>query len=104
MAVAVEQTIPFPQASLDLQNAQRWNNLFPLIRPTVQTVQTAKGQKIMVDKALAQGKHIHIAAIGGLGNFSSKILDNRTATAIITDQSGAGLLTPADIEKALQNA
>ncbi|KAI7653457.1 Dak phosphatase, partial [Hortaea werneckii] len=104
MAVAVEQTIPFPQASLDLQNAQRWNNLFPLIRPTVQTIQTAKGQKIMVDKALAQGKHIHIAAIGGLGNFSSKILDNRTATAIITDQSGAGLLTPADIEKALQNA
>ncbi|KAI6793422.1 Dak phosphatase [Hortaea werneckii] len=104
MAVAVEQTIPFPQASLDLQNAQRWNNLFPLIRPTVQTVQTAKGQKIMVDKALAQGKHIHIAAIGGLGNFSSKILDNRTATAIITDQSGAGLLTPADVEKALQNA
>merc|ERR1712072_257348 len=104
MAVAVEQTIPFPQASLDLQNAQRWNNLFPLIRPTVQTIQTAKGQKIMVDKALAQGKHIHIAAIGGLGNFSSKILDNRTATAIITDQSGAGLLTPADVEKALQNA
>ncbi|KAI7314787.1 Dak phosphatase [Hortaea werneckii] len=104
MAVAVEQTIPFPQASLDLQNAQRWNSLFPLIRPTVQTIQTAKGQKIMVDKALAQGKHIHIAAIGGLGNFSSKILDNRTATAIITDQSGAGLLTPADIEKALQNA
>ncbi|RMX73642.1 hypothetical protein D0869_13398 [Hortaea werneckii] len=91
-------------ASLDLQNAQRWNNLFPLIRPTVQTIQTAKGQKIMVDKALAQGKHIHIAAIGGLGNFSSKILDNRTATAIITDQSGAGLLTPTDIEKALQNA
>merc|ERR1712072_1218741 len=104
MAVAVEQTIPFLQASLDLQNAQRWNNLFPLIRPTVQTIQTAKGQKIMVDKALAQGKHIHIAAIGGLGNFSSKILDNRTATAIITDQSGAGLLTPADVEKALQNA
>lgn len=104
MAVVVEQTIPFSSSSLDLQNSQRWNKLFPLIRPTVQTVQTAKGQTILVDTAQAKGQHVHIVAIGSLGNFSSKLLDDGNVTAIVTDQSGAGLLTPQDIEHALQSA
>ena len=104
MAVVVEQTIPFPASSLDLQNTQRWNNLFPLVRPTVQPVQTAKGQTILVDSALSKGKHVHVAAVGTSGNFSSRLLDKRHATAIVTDVKGAGILTPQDLEHALKEA
>jgi len=104
MAVVVEQTIPFPASSLDLQNSHRWNKLFPLIRPTVQTVRTAKGQNILVDTALAKSRVVQIAAVGSLGNFSSKLLDDRQVTAIVTEQSGAGLLTAQDVQHAMQTA
>lgn len=104
MAVVVEQTIPFPTESLDLQNAQRWNNLLPLIRPTVRIARTVKGQNVLVDTASAKSKFVQIAAVGSLGNFSSKLLDDRNVTAIVTDRSGAGLLTAPDIQNAMQSA
>jgi hypothetical protein len=103
MAVVVEQTIPFSSSSLDLQNPHRWNDLYPLIRPTVKQVQTAKGQHILVDQALAKGKYFNIAAIGSLGNFSSKLLDEKNVTAVVTEQAGAGVLTIQDIKHALQS-
>lgn len=101
MAVVVEQTTPFPASSLDLQNAHRWNDLYPLIRPTVKQVQTAKGQHILVDQALAKGKYVNIAVVGSLGNFSSKLLDEKNVTAIVTEKTGAGVLTIQDITHAL---
>lgn len=101
MAVVVEQTTPFPASSLDLQNPHRWNDLYPLIRPTVKQVQTAKGQHILVDQALAKSKHVNIAVIGSLGNFSSKLLDEKNVTAIVTEKTGAGVLTIQDIKHAL---
>lgn len=104
MAVVVDQTIPFPAESLDLQNPHRWNDLYPLIRPSVKQVQTAKGQQILVDQALAQSKYVNIAAVGSLGNFSSKLLDEKNVTAIVTDKTGAGVLTIPDIKHALHAA
>lgn len=103
MAVVVEQTIPFEQKALDLQNPSRWTNLFPLIRPSVKPVRTAKGQTILVDQNLANGKFVHIVAVGSLGNFSSKLLDDKHVTAIVTNQHGAGLLTNQDILNAMQS-
>ncbi|KAL1582434.1 hypothetical protein WHR41_08865 [Cladosporium halotolerans] len=101
MAVVVEQTIPFPPEALDLQNAQRWNDLYPLIRPSVKQVQTAKGQHILVDEALVKSKYVNIAAIGNLSNFSSKLLDDKSVTAIVTEKAGAGVFTTQDITHAL---
>lgn len=104
MAVVVEQTIPFSSSTLDLENSSRWNNLFPLIRPSVKAVQTHKGQSILVDEALAKSKYVRVAAVGSLGNFSSKLLDDRNVTAIVTEQAGAGLLTVQDIQHAIHSA
>ena len=101
MAVVVEQTIPFSSSSLDLGNASRWNHLFPLIRPTVKAVQTPKGQTILIDEALAKSKYVRIAAVGSAGNFSSKLLDQRNITAIVTERAGGGLLTAQDIQHAI---
>ncbi|KAK3704814.1 hypothetical protein LTR37_013646 [Vermiconidia calcicola] len=104
MAVVVEQTLPFSSESLDLENGSRWNNLFPLIRPSIKTVQTSKGQTILVDEALAKSKFLRIAAVGTLGNFSSKLLDEQNVTAIVTERAGAGLLSTQDIPHAMYSA
>ena len=101
MAVVVEQTIPFDSSSLDLENSSRWNNLLPLVRPTVKVVQTPKGQTILVDEAFAKSKYIRIAAVGSSGNFSSKLLDERNVTAIVTERAGGGLLTAQDVQHAI---
>lgn len=102
MAIVVEQTIPFSSASLDLENPQRWNTLLPLIRPAVKTIRAAKGQTILVDSALAERRLVHIVAVGSFGNFSSKLLDDRNVTAIVTDQKGIEFVTARDIQHAMQ--
>lgn len=105
MAVVVEQTLPFPPASLDLTSSTRWNTLFPLLRPTIAPIQTSKGQTLLVDTSKARQNPLHIIAIGSAGNFSSKLLDEKHITAIVTESSGgAGILTAQDIPHALQAA
>ncbi|KAK4499224.1 hypothetical protein PRZ48_009737 [Zasmidium cellare] len=105
MAVVVEQTLPFPPQSLDLTSPTRWNTLFPLLRPTVKPIQTPKGQTLLVDTSKSTSKTLHIIAIGSAGNFSSKLLDDRAVTAIVSEPSGgAGILTARDIPHALQSA
>lgn len=104
MSVVVEQTIPFSQSSLDIENPSRWNDLLPLIRPTVKTVRTPKGQNILVDEALAKSKYLRVVAVGNPGNFSSKLLDDRHITAIVAEQAGAGILTVQDIQHALNSS
>lgn len=104
MAVVVEQTIPFSPSSLDIENPSRWNDLLPLIRPTVKALFTPKGQTILIDQALAKSKYLRVAAVGSLGNFSSKLLDDRNTTAIVTERAGAGILTVQDIQHAINSS
>ena len=104
MAVVVEQATPFPSNALDLENGRRWTSLLPLIRPSVASVQTRKGQHILVDKVRAQGQAVQIAAIGTAGNFSSKLLDERHVSAVAAEKAGAGILTAEDIQHALHQA
>lgn len=104
MAVVVEQTLPFPPKTLDLENESRWTNLFPLVRPSVKSITTSKGQNILVDTALASSKFVHIIAVCNPGSLSSKLLDEKHITAIVTEKSGAGILTAPDLPHALQSA
>lgn len=105
MAVVTEQTIPFPPETLDLASASRWNALFPLLRPTVKPFPSSKGQTILIDTAKSHGKkYLHIVAVGPVGNFSSKLLDDKHVTAIVAEKSGAGILTAADLPQSLSAA
>lgn len=104
MAIVVEQTIPFSSATLDLENATRWNALLPLIRPSLKTVRTHKGQNIVVDTVKSESKYVHIIAVGTSGNFSSKLLDDKHVTAIVTQETGAGVLHATDLPHTLQSA
>ncbi|OQO05542.1 hypothetical protein B0A48_09312 [Cryoendolithus antarcticus] len=104
MAVVVEQTIPFDASALDLKNPTRWSTILPLMRPNVRATKTPKNQTILIDEAQADSKSVGIAAIGNLGNFSSKLLDDKQITAIVTDQRGSGVLTAQDVDYAIKKA
>ena len=103
MSIVVEQTLPFNSQTLDLQNPTRWTSLFPLVRPAVKQIQTAKDHTILVDETLAKGNHVRVAAIGSSGNFSSEILDSKGVSAVVTGTAGgAGVLTASDVQHELK--
>ncbi|KAK5118488.1 hypothetical protein LTR62_003003 [Meristemomyces frigidus] len=103
MAIVVEQTIPFPASSLDLHNAHRWTKLLPLIRPSVKARKTTQGRDVLIDGAVAKSKFAHIVAVGKSGNFSSKLLEERSVTAIVVESAGGPGVTLESIEDALQS-
>ena len=47
---------------------------------------------------------MRVAAVVNVGNFSSKLLDDRNVTAIVTEKAGAGILTAQDIQHALHSS
>jgi len=102
MAVVVEQTIPFSDQSLDLQNTNRWNELLPLIRRDMKQVKTSKGQQILVNQRIIDSRFCNTVAVTTPGNFSSKLLDGSNVAAIVTEEPGAESLTARDIKEALQ--
>ncbi|KAK5015781.1 hypothetical protein LTR39_002432, partial [Cryomyces antarcticus] len=104
MAVVVEQTVPFCNAELNLEDQARWTKLFPLIRPTVVPLRTPKGQVVLLDEALSKNKYACIAAVGTPGNFSSKLLSDKHIAAIVTEKTGAGILTAQDIAYAINSS
>jgi hypothetical protein len=104
MAIVVEQTIPFPSSSLDLQNPRRWNELYPLMRPSYKQHQTAKGHPILISPDLIRSKFCNTAAvISSSGNFSSKLLDGCKVAAIVTEENGDDALSALDIKQALRD-
>jgi hypothetical protein len=102
MAVVVEQTIPFSISSLDLQNTNRWNGLLPLIRRSVNQVQTSKGHQILINQSIIDSKFCNTVAVATPGNFSSKLLDGSKVAAIVTEEPGKEGLAARDIKHALQ--
>nr|POE82429.1 dihydroxyacetone kinase [Quercus suber] len=73
--------------SLDLANPARWNLLLPLVRPSVQTLRTSKGQMVLVDAARARSDATHVVLVGTPAKFSSKVLDDSCVTAVVMGQS-----------------
>lgn len=88
MAVVVAQTAPFSDSQLELDNPERWHKLLPLIRPSVKSVKSTREQSVLVDTSSANNENVRIAAIGSLGNFSSKLLSEKGVSAIIIEKTG----------------
>ncbi|THY01974.1 Dak phosphatase [Aureobasidium pullulans] len=104
MAVVVEQTIPFASEQLDAENPTRWNTLYPLIRPSINAVETTTGQTVLVDQSLANDKYVRVAVVGRAGNFSSKLLSDIHITAIVTEAGSNQTLSSKEIAKAINEA
>lgn len=104
MAVVVEQTIPFANEQLDAESPTRWKTLYPLIRTSINAVETTTGQTVLVDQSLANDKYVRVAVVGRAGNFSSKLLSDTHITAIVTEAGSNPTLSSKEIAKAINEA
>ncbi|CZR62493.1 uncharacterized protein PAC_12390 [Phialocephala subalpina] len=102
MSLVVEPTRPYTHQQLQLDDPKRWSRLFPLMRPSIKTVETSDGQTIVLDPTLAKSKDVLITAIGSAGNFSSKILSESHLAAFTTGQFGRPVVSASEIAKILK--
>ena len=104
MSVVVEQTLPYTTTELKLEDPKRWSRLFPLIRPSIKTVETVNGQSVIVDTALTGSRNVLIVAIGSVGNFSCKILSESHLAAFTTEKSEQSTISVEDIHTILKDS
>jgi hypothetical protein len=104
MSLVVEQTLPYTYAQLKLDDPKRWSRLFPLMRPSIKAVETASGQTVLVDTALANSKDVLLAAIGSAGNLSSKILSESHLAAFTTEQYERPAILAEEITETLRKS
>ncbi|KAG9562311.1 Dak phosphatase, partial [Aureobasidium melanogenum] len=104
MAVVVEQTIPFAEEQLDVENTARWNTLYPLIRPSIKAIKTTGGQTVLVDQTLANDRFVRIAVVGRAGNFSSKLLSDKHITAVVTGSESGSEPSSKELAHAINEA
>ena len=101
MALVTSPTLPWSAEQLDLHNPARWKTICPLLRPSVVAVRAAKGQTVLVDKAITSGHHVEIALIGPASSIPSYFAPGRSIAAIVTETAGAGVLTGEDVHHVL---
>jgi hypothetical protein len=102
MSLVVEQTLPYTNTQLQLEDPKRWTRLLPLMRPSTKAVETSYGQPVVVDTALSGSKDVLLAAICNIGNFSSKILSESHLAAFTIEQYGKPAARAEDIAKILK--
>jgi hypothetical protein len=104
MSLVVEQTLPYTTTELKPEDPKRWSRLFPLIRPSVKTVEASNGQTLVViDTALTGSKNVLFTAIGTVGRFSSTILSESHLAAFTTEQTSQSIISAEEIQKILKD-
>ena len=102
MTLVLGQTIPFDNAALDLENASRWSQLTPLIRPSVVSLSLSDGKYILIDTFFASNGRVKLVAIGTVHILSYGFLSRRDVCAFILQSAGSGTVPSSeDIAKAL---
>lgn len=102
MALVVEQTLPYSISQLHLDSSTRWEKLFPLIRPSLSSVKSESNHSVLIDLTLAKSNALKFAAIGSLGNISSRLLHDRHITAIASEEQGGQKLSSTEIAQTLR--
>ena len=104
MSLVVEQTLPYTTTELKLEDPKRWSRLFPLIRPSVKTVEASNGQALVfIDTALTGSKNVLFTTVGTVGKFPSKILSESHLAAFTTEQSGQSNISAEEIQTILKD-
>lgn len=99
MSVVVEQSIPYSDSALKLDDASRWQGLFPLLRPTVAASQVSEGT-LLVDRAHASSAAPRTVIASGQPDLTAPFLaDGKVAAALV----GSAKLSPADVVKGLED-
>jgi hypothetical protein len=104
MSLVVEQTLPYTTTELKLEDPKRWSSLFPLIRPSVKAVEASSGQAfVVIDTAFAASENVLFTAVGTVGRFSSKILNEPHLAAFTTEQSDQSIISAEEIQTILKD-
>ena len=104
MSLVVDQTLPYTTTELKLEDPKRWSRLFPLIRPSVKTVEAYNGQTLVViDTALTGSENVLFTAIGTVGRFSSTILSESHLAAFTTEQTSQSIISAEEIQTVLKD-
>lgn len=105
MAVVVQQTIPFPRTSLDLGGGQTsaWNDLLPLIRPTLEHRKLTNGQSILLDTAQLKPNTVRKVALVPLSNLPSVLLDGPPVSALLISSTLEEKRLIEEISAAVEN-
>ncbi|KAL2061661.1 hypothetical protein VTL71DRAFT_7038 [Oculimacula yallundae] len=103
MSLIVEQTIPYSNSQLQLEDSKRWSRLLPLMRPSVKVVETRNGQIVMIDTLLAKSTEVLVASVGRIGNVSSKLLAGSHLAAFTVEQNEQEV-SAADLAKVLEDS
>jgi dihydroxyacetone kinase len=74
------------------------------MRPSIKAIEVANGQIVVVETALASSQNVLLAAIGNVGNFSSKILSESHLAAFTTEQNGSKTISANDIARVLKDS
>lgn len=61
------------------------------MRPSIKVVETASWQTVVIDTALVNSKDVLIAAVGSVGNLSSKILSESHLVAFSVEYDGKAI-------------
>jgi len=104
MSLIVEQSLPYTSAELQLHDPRRWSRLFPLIRPSIKTVELASGHVVAVDTSLTKSKDVLLVTVGSAGNFSSKILSQSHLALFTTENAGAHSISLKEVVKFLRKS
>lgn len=103
MSVVVEQSIPYSSSALKLDDASRWQTLFPLLRPTV-AAQNVSAGILLVDRAHASSNAPRTVVASGKAELSAPFLADGRVTAALVSNGGSGKLSPAEAAKGLADA
>ncbi|KAH8659075.1 dhal domain-containing protein [Tricladium varicosporioides] len=103
MSIVVEQTLPYTSTDLNIDDPSRWSRLFPLMRPSIKSIDIGNGSSIVVDTALSKSKIVLVVAIVTIGNFSSKILSESHLAAFATDNFGKETISVEKIAEVLKS-
>lgn len=74
------------------------------MRPSIKIVETSDGQVVVIDTALSKSQDVLLAAVGNVGNFSSKILSESHLAAFSVGQSGASVVSAEELGKILRES
>ncbi|KAH6673700.1 dhal domain-containing protein [Halenospora varia] len=103
MSLVVEQTLPYTSTHLNIDDPSRWSRLFPLMRPSIKSIDIGNWRSIVVDTAHSKSKNVLVAAIVTIGNFSSKILSESHLAAFATEDFGKETISGKKIAEVLKS-
>ncbi|KAF2763236.1 Dak phosphatase [Pseudovirgaria hyperparasitica] len=88
MSIVVSQTLPWDKSTLQLDRAERWRTLGPLIRPSISVVNVGKSSVALIDTTHAKVSSIHVGAIVEASIFTDSTFTENDLFVCVVKEAG----------------